>query len=411
MTTSLFLRSAAAAFGFGAATLAASSAHAANCSTLGFTSVVYVAGSTAAKGILAQVAAALAPGVTVIYLGNGSCGGVNAVIGAQTPITGTGTSGAAALSYWDNTGTEQHCDIPAPGVQADIGISDVFADTCVPLPNGLPSTVSDNLGPVQAMTFAVPNASTQTSISAEAAYFVFGFGNNSGVAPWVDETSMFIRNATSGTQAMIAAAIGVPAGLWKGAGQSGTAAVISSLNAAGMGTQPVAEKAIGILAAEDADGQRLTMRELAYQHTGQRCGYLPDSAANKFDKRNVRDGHYAIWGPIHLIKRKDIDLGNQTNIQKTIDYITGAQQLPGNVDLIKFEANARVIPQCAMRVTRMSEMGPLSKNQVTKPCGCYYEYVANTTSTCTPCSTLADCKAIPGASCQTWGGMGFCEPP
>jgi hypothetical protein len=406
MRTSLFLRSVAAAFGFGAATLLAPAAHAADCSTLGFMNPVYLSGSTAAKGVIAKVAPVLLPSVTIVYQGAGSCTGVSSVIGTQTPITGTGT----AISYWDINGVELHCDIPAPGVQADIGISDVFADTCLSLPNGLPSNVVDNLGPVQAMTFVVPNASTQKSISAEAAYFTFGFGNNSGVTPWIDEMSMFVRTSSSGTQAMIATAIGVPAASWKGVPGANSGAVTTALNTANAAGAAAAEKAIGILSADLADAQRNTMRELAYQHFGQSCGYLPDSAANKFDKRNVRDGHYAIWGPIHLLKRKDIDLGNQVNIQKAVDYFTGAQQPPG-VDLIAFEAGVRVIPQCAMRVSRMSEMGPMSKNQVTKPCGCYYEYNANTASSCTPCTTVTDCKDIAGATCQTWGGMGFCEPP
>ena len=54
------------------------------------------------------------------------------------------------------------------GVQADIGVSDVFPSTCMALPNGLPSNVHDFSGPVQTMTFVTPHASTQESISAEA---------------------------------------------------------------------------------------------------------------------------------------------------------------------------------------------------------------------------------------------------
>ena len=44
---------------------------------------------------------------------------------------------------------------------------------------------------------------------------------------------------------------------------------------------------------------------LAYQNTGQRCGYYPDRDANSNEKQNVRDGHYAIWGPMHFLTRID----------------------------------------------------------------------------------------------------------
>src|SRR5262249_35386805 len=151
-----------------------------------------------------------------------------------------------------------------------------FATTCQDLPNGLPANVVDNLGPVQAMTFTVPNASTQKSISFEAAFFVFGFGKDSGVDPWTDETKLFVRSATSGTQAMIGTAIHVPALQWKGFSDPGSTDVVNNLIAAGTDIDPtVAEKAIGILAADVADAHRDTIKELAYRHDGQNCGYLP----------------------------------------------------------------------------------------------------------------------------------------
>lgn len=53
------------------------------------------------------------------------------------------------------------------------------------------------------MAFVVPRASTQTAISASAAYFVFGFGSSSGVAPWLVNESIYRRNETSAVQAPI----------------------------------------------------------------------------------------------------------------------------------------------------------------------------------------------------------------
>ena len=94
--------------------------------------------------------------MTVIYLGQGSCTGVDAIL-SGTPMTGTG------LSYWDTTGAELTCDITgASGVAAHIGISEVFATTCYQLPGGLPASVADYTGPVQAMTFAAHSLSEFT---------------------------------------------------------------------------------------------------------------------------------------------------------------------------------------------------------------------------------------------------------
>ena len=50
------------------------------------------------------------------------------------------------------------------------------------------------------------------------------------------------------------------------------------------------------------------MKVLAFQAdqvAGQTCGYFPDSTANTFDKLNVRQGRYDIWGPLHFITAVD----------------------------------------------------------------------------------------------------------
>ena len=64
-----------------------------------------------------------------------------------------------------------------------------------------------------------------------------------------------------------------------------------------------ANNAVGILSTDFADSVRGSLRILAFQDTGQLAGYYPDSSVTTRDKRNVRDGHYAIWGPLHLFTR------------------------------------------------------------------------------------------------------------
>jgi ABC-type phosphate transport system substrate-binding protein len=385
--------------------LAPRAARAAECTSLGFSHIVYFTGSSAAKPLLAEVGRALAannPPVTLVYVGAGSCTGVTAVLGAQTPLMAMATA-SNPPTYWDTAGAEHQCDI-STATAADVGISDVFAETCLSLPGGLGSVV-DNLGPVQTMAFVVPNASPEKAISAEAAYMVFGFGSGSGVAPWTDPTKFYVRNSSSGTLQMIATAIGVPGNQWFGAVQANSGAVVSALTSA---NTMMIKEAIGILGATEADDERLYMRELAYKHYGQSCGYLPDSSPTTFDKRNVRDGHYAIWGPIHLLLRPDAHPAEQANVKLAVDYVTGAQQPPG-VNLIQVEAAKHVVPQCAMRVKRTSEVGPMSPFTPAKPCGCYYESLTpGGAPSCKSCATPADCDAK--SQCVTYDGVGFCEP-
>src|SRR5262249_28653807 len=118
------------------AALMARNAAATDCSSL--VTPVYATGSTAAKPLLAEIGrvrAARSPPVPLIYLGQGWCAGVDAIL----PLTTLMGSGSTAPSYWDTNGTELNCDITAPaGVVANIGISDVFANTCFQLSGGLP---------------------------------------------------------------------------------------------------------------------------------------------------------------------------------------------------------------------------------------------------------------------------------
>lgn len=387
---------AAAMLAAGTALLAGvGAARAADCTAL--PSPVYVAGSTAAKPLLAEIGRIMAgatPPATVVYMGQGSCAGVDAIL-SGTPLRGTGNT----FSIWDGSGTELHCDVAEPGVQADVGLSDVFASTCFDLPGGLQSNVADFLGPVQTMTFVVPKSSPEQAISADAAYDVFGFGKDSGVAPWTDDTAILRRDALSGTQRMIAAAIGVPPDRWAGTATTSSGDLLTRLAATGTA-------GLGILSADVAQDSRATVSVLAYQHSGQTCAVYPDSDANANDKSNVRNGHYAIWGPLHLLARITPNGYPVRALADTvIGYITGTRVSPPGLDLIAVEARRHVIPQCAMRVRRAQELGPLSSFAPTGACGCYYERLANGFTSCKRCNTASDCTAGGTPVCS----YGYCE--
>lgn len=394
------LRGAGAAAAIVILALSATRAEAADCH--GLSNPLFVAGSSAVKPLLAEIAKLLVVTqrpegpVTVVYLGVGSCVGVDAI------LNGTGLSGSA-LSYWDDQGTEQTCSLDvAAATRADIGVSDVFASTCFNLANGLPSNITDFLGPVQTMTFVVPRSSTQSSISGEAAYYVFGFGADSGAQPWTDEAFLFQRNDQSGTQRMISRAIRLDPSRWRGVSTMSSGDLRQRVIAAG-NVNP--EASVGILAADEADDNRAALKVLAYQHFGQSCGFFPDRGPTSYEKRNVRDGHYVIWGPLHLLTTVDGN-GRPTNAiaNDVISYMIGTKPPPSGLDLIYLEAQRHVVPQCAMRVTRTQEIGPLQPYTPSSPCGCYYEQLTNGSTTCMPCGVDSDCSAS-GVVCS----YHFCE--
>jgi ABC-type phosphate transport system substrate-binding protein len=373
--------------------LAPAPAAASDCS-LDLMNPIYIAGSSAVKPFLAEIAKVLvtqSPPVTIIYSGQGSCTGVSAILDG-TPVAGP-------YAYWDRVGTEQACTASLP-IVADIGVSDVFAQSCVKLPGGLPSNVGDFLGPVQTMTFAVPKSSTQRSISAEAAYYVYGFGADSGADPWTNESVIFQRDALSGTQRMIAAAIGVDAASFRGTATTGSGDMKTKVS-----TASPTEGAIGILATDVAQESRPVLTILAYQHFGQTCGYYPDKDETSNEKQNVRDGHYAIWGPLHLLTILN-NAGYPKNAKSAdiIGFMTGTKPPPLGLDLIALEAQRHVVPQCAMHVMRTEEIGALASFAPPGACGCYYEKVANGSTTCMPCANKTDCPdSAPVCS------YGYCE--
>ncbi|HEY0841027.1 MAG TPA: hypothetical protein VGD74_12640 [Vulgatibacter sp.] len=380
--------------------VAGTSAQAAECASL--PNPVYLAGSSASKPVLKQLAKILSarePAITLVYQSTGSCAGVDAIVNS-TPVTAT-------AKYWDAEQKEVACDLPAEGATVDIGISDVYSESCDYV---LGANQADFFGPIQVMTFVAPAAASESSISAAAAYVALGFGGeNHVVPPWDNKDFFYIRADSSGTKAMIAKAIGLPVSKWIGNVQSGSGDVNTAVSSS---VQP--DKTIGILAADYADANRDKLKILAYEHGDQLCGYLPDSSSTSFDKINVRDGRYAIWGPLHFMANVDAagraipGAGNPAGdaVATVARYVThdGLSEQDGRA-MIQAEAAAYTVPVCAMRVSRTSEVGPVSPFVPDEPCGCFFESLQGATTTeCTACTSNADCSgATP--TCR----YGFCE--
>jgi ABC-type phosphate transport system substrate-binding protein len=372
--------------------------------------VVYVAGSTAIKPFLGALAALLAqnsPPYTIVYQSQGSCTGVDAVFNADPtknvikdiPASGGKPANWAVFFSSDGT-TSTQCNLDPAGNVVDVGASDVYASTCgASAPTGV--QIGDYLGPIQAMTFVVPTNSTQRTISAEAAYMVFGMGGNKGAAaPWVDPTYYYVRNASSGTQQMIGKAIGVPATQWWGLDRGGSGTVASQM--ALLLDATIAEKAIGILAGDVAGTMTTTLRMLKFQATGQSCGYFPDTSPFILDKANVRDGHYPIWGPVHFFARTTAGIPNTAAAALVSRF---AAPKPDQTLLDSIIAS-KLVPRCAMHVTRSSEMGPLASYTTDQRCDCYFEKGITGKTSCQACTQSSDCPSSAPAC-----NYGYCEKP
>jgi hypothetical protein len=364
---------------------------------------LFVIGSSTLNPVASKIGAALAGTTTIVYSSPGSCPAIDAIFNG-TPM-GTGTA-----TYWDINGLANNCILN--NETADVALSDAYFKSCVAPYNftSLPAGVTESLGPILPEAFVVPYGSSQSVISAAAAYMVYGFGGKTGftASPWTDATAIFQRGPAAGPQLILANAIGVPADKWlpaTGVVVGGSNGMLKAVVQAGMAN---ANTPIGILGSDVTDGTtvsgtttvstRTVVKILSYQQNGQECAWLPDSSPTTFDKRNVRAGHYGLWGQEHLFTKS-------TKPQATafVGYFTGATAAPAGVNILNLEITDHLVPACAMRVQRSAEMGPLSPYTPAQPCGCYMEdYLAPGSSGCATCSASKPCAT---GTCS----LGFCE--
>ncbi len=333
--------------------------------------------------------------ITLVYVTSNSCANVQA-FEASTPITSnlSFVPSTAESPNWTPASTSNSCTPPVGGVVPDVVSTSIFRSTCTS--QALPSTVHSTQGPIEPYLIVVPQMSLQTAITYEEAYFVFGFGEGGMVTPWEDESEIFIRPASSSVMLSWAANIGVPVNKWKGTPSSNSSALIASLQSAA-----VAEKAVGIIDTATYESNRSVLNALAFRTLGQYAAYYPDSTSGLTDKQNVRDGHYTVWSPTFWFDR--IDGGGvpvSANARYFVDLVAGNTVAPeANFSVIDIIAAVRLIPDCAMNVSRVTEGGPLSLYAPTQSCGCKYDSIVGISS-CQTCS--ASCSS---GVCRD----GFCE--
>lgn len=360
--------------------------------------VIYVTGSTNLPPLIKAVQPLLYAGMpphTVVFAPQTSCKGAAAIydpVASKHLIVDTPNNWAF---YYDPSGNQTFCLLDPAGNTVDVGESDVYPQSC----NYSPTLgIADYTGPIQAITFVVPAGSKQPSISAEAAHLVFGAGgNHDQTLPWTDPRLYFIRSAGTGTVQLPSRAITIDPGAWWGIDRLSADNLVASLEAV---DPSQAEGAIGILSSDFADRSRANLRVLAFQQHGQRYAYYPDRAADSFDKANVRDGHYPIWGAIHFMAATDNAVPSEA-ARALITQFTVPKLDPTLVSAI---IDAGFVPPCAMKVTHSSEIGPLSAFQPDFPCGCFYDKKVTGQASCQACTTPGDCTGAARAC-----NYGFCE--
>jgi len=399
------------AFTLGAVLLLPSKAHAILCDDVVLPNKVFGVGGSAVTATLKKISLAIAKDAThsdartTIFWHDdlGACAGYSAFLSGKV---------RGQFRYWIADAVndaDQRCDARVGGQPVTFSHMGNDAAFC---PDGaVPDGVGDFPAPVQTLNIITDKKSNQLSISAEALYFVYGFGQTGQAAPWTDGTGVFKRQFDSFASLLLAAAIKVPSAGFKWPdvtnlkGSQGD--VINAVTTYAT-TEELAGQSLGYVSGSAADAKRSAIKTLAYQHYGQSCGVYPDSSAAAFDKINVRSGKYYLWAPGHYFTKVD---GAGKPLDAQVENLLGwfsAKAKPDGTNVNPFEQTilAGDIPQCAMQASREGTLGAISSYADPKPCGCYFEHTTNpnVTSACTPCADDSACSGDT-SSCN----FGYCE--
>ncbi|HEY0464891.1 MAG TPA: hypothetical protein VGC79_11805 [Polyangiaceae bacterium] len=381
--------------GFAALLTVSGRASAANCSDL--PNRVYLAAPDTQEKTIKTLARQLRDSstkpLTLVYqTSSAPCSNV-ALIADGTPATTAFNfvPSTADDPSWTPAQASISCAPDAGGNKFDLVATDLFLATC--RSSALPATLTVTKGPVRPYVFATSLASEQRAITAEQAYFVFGFPNGGQASPWVDEANLFIRSPTNSILRALAANIRVPENLWRGISLNSSNAVVAALSGA---SNP--QTALGVLDAFTYDANRTTLRALAFRAWQQRHAYYPDSTFAKNDRQNVRDGHYLLWS-----QGSYIAVSAQANAVYVANLLAGASVSPApDFEPLDAVATSGSIPDCAMTVSRSVEGGNLSTYTPAASCACYYENWVSGASSCQACSGASPCAS---GSCR----RGLCE--
>lgn len=400
----------ACAVSLSAAFLLPKLAHAVLCDDLNLPNKVFGVGGSANEATLKQIQQAINADpnktderITLFWADDkGACQRFEDFKAGKTPVF---------FNYWtstDPTAKNETCDA-RPGGQPVV-FSHMGNDVSLCPDPTLPAGIGDFKAPVQTLNLITDKKSNELSISAEALYFIYGFGANGEAAPWTTGTGVYQRASDSFASLLLAAAINVPSAAfkWTGANEQPTQSKVRDGVTAYATTEELARQTLGYISGSAADAARSKVKTLAYQHYDQACGVYPDSDPSKRDKLNVREGKYYLWAAGHYFAKVD-NQGKPVDplVENILGWFTKKTQAPGtSVNAFEQSILAGDIPQCAMHAEREGTLGAISSYADPKPCGCYFEHTTNAavTSACTPCTTDAQCGGDTPAC-----NFGYCE--
>ena len=406
-----------------------------------FPQKIYLHGTTAVKPLIAVMSARLAAlptPYTLLYQQVDACSAV------PTVAVGGNISQRGAPHHYTLAPTAKNPDAYKDDtcslnqgtlISADVGLADVYFSSCPnydtttlrdPTINAVNPTAAgiDFLGPIQAMVFITSQSNFSSQyLLLEEAQAILACGTGAKIYPYVDSAQLYLydheNGFTNGVPLMTYNCLNLPTNYYPLSRDLATFVLPSNgqpelqvINNILSSINPKA--AFGFVSGENYDEHRDMLKSLALVGPGQGAGnkaFLPDSDATHTDRRNVRDGHYVVQGPLHMIARVGADnVPTSPMAQRFINWMqgkpgmSGAAPLPFNI--LDIFAETGVVPQCAMKVIRTSECGPFKPYKDPAPCGCYFESKATgvaTPSGCAPCSSTADCTG--GRICS----FGFCE--
>jgi len=374
-----------------------------NCAPAGV-NVIYLFGAADFAPLLQAVQPSLSannPPYRAVFQGSSSCNGVTSVFDSTKRLMKDPPPPAASggwAFYFDDNGNQVNCNLDTAGNTIDIGISDLYAQTCSPafVPG---ATVGEYLGPVVPFVLSVPSTSKEDSISVEAAHMIFGSGGKAptglkDAAPWTDPTSFSVRNSGAASTVLTALLAEVPRAKFWGIDRLSTDNLRDSLLAA-----TNVASSIGILSIDYNDKNRGNLKALYLQSKGQLCGYQPDSSPTTYDKTNVRDGHYPLWGYVHFFT--PLTGGSPSPAANAMITRFNVPRLEQSL-LDKLIA-ASLTPSCAMKVGRTTEMGDFS-SRTGFECGCYFDFKTKNKTSCQTCKVSEDCPSDRSAC-----NYGYCE--
>jgi len=382
-----------------------------------------VTGSPALEPVLKRMSLAVKKetGVDIYYVPKiGQC------LGARQFVEGQDLGGIGADhlgEQGDSASQDRCCNLPDQ-THADLWVGDSPVEDC--LGGAKPAGYRDFAGPIAAFTMVVPRASPERAITMEEAYFVFGFGSQGykgkTVAPWNDSTRIVIPRLLDGQRVVWARFLHfpvarpmswpthlVPPDAMKGAELGDPDSVISGV----LREDFTGPAAIGLTSAQAYDSapsaDRIRVKALAIQSWKQKYAFYPDSTLGAFDKRNVREGRYPFWAPLHLgVKADQNGRPLNSSAEVIINYLQQRVSMP-SFNVLSAIVGGHLIPACAMKVQRKPEAGDAGDLLPYTPpagtaCGCFMDdFISRGTSGCTACSEAKPCAG--GKSCSN----GFCE--